>query len=197
MRLTDEQILQAEIMFTGTTAVCCYLSRKAPHPTDSVTDTTVEDFKGTLYSANVGDARAVMYREGEGAIRLTRDHRIKDAGEAQRVKANGGFIAMNRVNGILAVSRALGDHLLKEVIISKPYIDVRTITSRDKFVVVACDGLWDSICDADVVDEARKLLETHRELPMKERCAAVAGGLVKAALTAGTSDNVSVVFVML
>ncbi len=44
--------------------------------------------------------------------------------EAKRITDAGGFIGRNkRVNGVLAISRALGDHMLKEneVVSAEPY----------------------------------------------------------------------------
>ena len=51
-----------------------------------------------LYTANAGDARAVLSRAGR-AIRLTYDHKGSDAQEARRIKEAGGFVMNNRVNG--------------------------------------------------------------------------------------------------
>ena len=48
-----------------------------------------------------------------GAERLSMDHRPSDASEARRVREEGGFITMGRLAGELAISRALGDLLLK------------------------------------------------------------------------------------
>lgn len=51
-----------------------------------------------LYTANAGDARAVLSRGGK-AVRLTYDHKGSDAQEARRIKEAGGFVMNNRVNG--------------------------------------------------------------------------------------------------
>ena len=51
-----------------------------------------------LYTANVGDARAVLARQGRG-VRLTYDHKGSDAKEVRRIQEAGGFVLNNRVNG--------------------------------------------------------------------------------------------------
>ena len=72
-----------------------------------------------LYAANAGDARAVLCRNG-AAVRITRDHKASDQAEQERVQQSGGWVSMNRVHGVLAVSRALGDHAMKQSVISEP-----------------------------------------------------------------------------
>lgn len=51
-----------------------------------------------LYTANAGDARAVLCRAGK-AVRLTYDHKGGDRQEAKRIQDAGGFVLNNRVNG--------------------------------------------------------------------------------------------------
>lgn len=66
-----------------------------------------EDGKGgmrrVLYTANVGDARAVLCRGGR-SVRLTYDHKGSDTQEAKRITDAGGFVLNNRVNGELALA---------------------------------------------------------------------------------------------
>jgi protein phosphatase PTC1 len=54
--------------------------------------------KRVLYTANAGDARAVICRRGK-AVRLTYDHKGSDQQEAKRITDAGGFVMNNRVNG--------------------------------------------------------------------------------------------------
>ena len=62
--------------------------------------------------ANLGDSRAVLCR-GSRAVALSRDHKPHEAGERTRILQAGGFVADGRVNGDLALSRALGDFRYK------------------------------------------------------------------------------------
>jgi serine/threonine protein phosphatase PrpC len=73
-------------------------------------------------------------RRGNRGYRISRDHKPLLPEEIERIQSNGGFVAMGRVNGsdvfycyffflaILAVSRAFGDHAIKNLVISDPYI---------------------------------------------------------------------------
>ena len=53
-----------------------------------------------LYTANVGDARIVLCRNGK-ALRLSYDHKGSDENEGKRVANAGGLILNNRVNGTI------------------------------------------------------------------------------------------------
>lgn len=50
-----------------------------------------------------------------------------------------------RVQGSLAVSRAIGDLHLKEWVISEPEIHRLPITPDCEFLIMASDGLWDKV----------------------------------------------------
>lgn len=109
-----------------------------------------------LYVANLGDTRAVLSRNGS-AERLSYDHRGTDAAEIERVKSVGGFVLDGRVGGTLAITRAFGDHSLKKQgVIAKPSIKKHTLRSTDKFLIIASDGVWDSMEDQDAVNYCRE-----------------------------------------
>lgn len=63
----------------------------------------------TLYCANAGDSRAVLGLKNGKLVELSFDHKPDNDGELKRVKAAGGFVEDGRVQGIIAVSRAIGD----------------------------------------------------------------------------------------
>ena len=94
-----------------------------------------------LYTANVGDARIVLCRNGK-ALRLSYDHKGSDENEGKRVANAGGLILNNRVNGVLAVTRALGDAYMKDLVTGHPYTTETVIQpDLDEFIILACDGV--------------------------------------------------------
>lgn len=93
-----------------------------------------------LYCANAGDARGVLCRSGK-AIRLTYDHKGSDKQEAKRIMDAGGFVMSGRVNGVLAVTRSLGDSSMKEFVVGSPYTTETLLNEEDEFLILACDGV--------------------------------------------------------
>lgn len=94
-----------------------------------------------LYTANVGDARIILCRSGK-ALRLSYDHKGSDENEGKRVANAGGLILNNRVNGVLAVTRALGDSYMKDLVTGHPYTTETVIQpDTDEFIILACDGV--------------------------------------------------------
>ena len=98
-----------------------------------------------LYTANVGDARIVLCRSGK-ALRLSYDHKGSDENEGKRITNAGGLILNNRVNGVLAVTRALGDAYMKDLVTGHPYTTETVIQpDSDEFIILACDGVGVSL----------------------------------------------------
>ena len=65
-----------------------------------------------LWCGNAGDSRCIGGVGGK-AVPLSNDHKPNDPKERDRIVSAGGFVEFNRVNGNLALSRALGDFLFK------------------------------------------------------------------------------------
>ncbi|KAJ1887202.1 phosphatase 2C [Coemansia sp. S100] len=136
---------------SGCTAAVAYLQVK-----ESVAGDNATTRQRTLYCANVGDARAVLSRAGT-AVRLTYDHKGDDVHECTRISESGGYVFNGRVNGILAVTRALGDSSLKQFVIGNPYTTETTLDDADDVLILACDGLWDVCSDQEAVDLVRSM----------------------------------------
>lgn len=115
----DGQLEKLPVKNSGCTAVCAVLrweERKSPSSTEVVKEnggstnnnenakpgtTQQAERQRVLYTANVGDARIVLCRNGK-ALRLSYDHKGSDENEGKRVANAGGLILNNRVNGWLS-----------------------------------------------------------------------------------------------
>jgi protein phosphatase 2C family protein 2/3 len=126
--------------------------------------------------ANAGDSRGVLSVNGV-AKPLSFDHKPANETERKRIVAAGGFIEFGRVNGNLALARALGDFEFKknysltpdkQIITSNPDITQHDISEDDEFFVLACDGIWDCLSSQHVVDFVRR--EVAQGKPMGEIC---------------------------
>lgn len=193
---SDDEMVKRNIMSSGCTACCCLLQEEG--------NTRV------IYTAHLGDSRAVMSRGGQ-ATRLTSmsDHKATDPLECKRVIEAGGQIINDRVNGMLAMTRAFGDHLLKmpilpnNVVSNVPDITSTDLSWQDNFVILACDGLWDVMNDQQAVDSVsesmRELTPIARQLEAEGRSMAeiLARMLVEEALARGSNDNISCIVVFL
>jgi serine/threonine protein phosphatase PrpC len=89
---------------------------------------------------NCGDSRSVLVR-GNKAVAMSEDHKPTNASEEQRIVKAGGTVTMRRVNGDLAVSRALGDFLYKaqsdlpavaQQVSAEPEIRIEDRTDQDQ-----------------------------------------------------------------
>lgn len=142
--------------------------------------------KRVLYVANVGDSRAVLCRNGK-AIRLSYDHRASDPLEQQRIRDSGGFVVNDRVSGMLAVTRSLGDAEMKEYVVGRPYCSETIIDDeKDDFLIMACDGLWDVCTDQEACDLVKDISNDPQ---------IAAKNLVKYALERESTDNLTVMFI--
>lgn len=184
---TDSQVRRHNILQSGTTAVTVLIRG--------------EENRRVLYVANVGDSRAILCRNNV-AKRLTVDHKPNLPEETKRIQDAGGFVAQgHRVNGVLAISRALGDHTLKsnDVVTAKPYTCTEALVSDDTFLILACDGLWDEVTDQEAVDFVRERIQniSDQDASFNRKLNEICRELVHHALDRGSTDNVTVMIVKL
>lgn len=108
--------------------------------------------------ANVGDSRCVLGRKHE-VVAMTEDHKPSCSEEKLRIEKAGGFVRFDRVNGELAMSRAIGDFRYKHrteleihehLVICLPDISIQERAKDDETLVLACDGVWDVISNEEV-----------------------------------------------
>ncbi|KAF3565103.1 hypothetical protein DY000_02019306 [Brassica cretica] len=98
------------------------------------------------------------------AIAVSRDHKPDQSDERERIENAGTWI----VGGVLAVSRAFDDRLLKQYVVADPEIREEKIDDSLEFLILARDGLWDVFSNEEAVamvkevedpeDSAKKLV---------------------------------------
>ncbi|KAJ5936934.1 Protein phosphatase 2C [Penicillium verhagenii] len=128
--------------------------------------------KNKIWVANAGDSRSVLGVKGR-AKPLSFDHKPQNEGEKARISAAGGFVDFGRVNGNLALSRAIGDFEFKkspelspeqQIVTAYPDVTVHDLTQDDEFLVIACDGIWDCQSSQAVVEFVRRGIAAKQEL---------------------------------
>jgi serine/threonine protein phosphatase PrpC len=151
---------------------------------------------GRLLVANAGDCRAVLCRAGR-PVGLSRQHTAELEDERARILAAGGSVARRgggwRVGAAaLQVTRALGDFDLKGPIdggvTAEPEVVEFGLTPEDQFVIMASDGVWDVMTDAEAVGLVH---DTVKDPQMSAK------RLVTEALSRGSRDNATALVVFL
>ncbi len=115
-----------------------------------------EDF----YFVNSGDSRSLLLKRGE-SIKMSIDHKPELPNEFSRIKKAGLSINEGRVNGMLNLSRSIGDFQFKlrkdlkqeeQGVTCNPDILYGKKSDSDDFVVIACDGVWECISNEGISD---------------------------------------------
>ena len=108
---------------------------------------------GIIYIANVGDSLSVMYKNKK-AYNLNREHQTIIESEKERVLKSGANIIGYRINGMLNLTRAIGDLQFKsnsnlkrheQSVIAIPEITKIEDTDGIDFIIMGCDGVWDCV----------------------------------------------------
>ncbi|CAD8147048.1 unnamed protein product [Paramecium pentaurelia] len=154
--LTNSEILQSQFdtALSGSTTVLAMIQQNQ------------------LWTANVGDSRAILCRNCNGwkSMPLTRDHKPSDESEKQRILQAGGRIHSSRdfygndVGPVrvwlsyvdapgLAMTRSMGDKIGAQAGVSSiPEVFQFTLSQNDKFLVIASDGVWEYLSNEDVMN---------------------------------------------
>ncbi|XP_071920281.1 probable protein phosphatase 2C 51 isoform X2 [Coffea arabica] len=176
---------------------------------------------GRLLVGFVGDSKALLCSNrslasqgGEGTSmrtsyvqELTKDHHPDREDEKARIETAGGFVhtwGVPRVNGILAMTRAIGNLSLRRfgVIAEPEVIGWQTLTTDNSFLVIGSDGIFEGLTPANVCailhNNACKPGTT--ESSGSSSClapSALANRIVNNAYENGSHDNISVIVIPL
>ncbi|XP_042057450.1 probable protein phosphatase 2C 76 [Salvia splendens] len=162
-------------------------SEKETFRDDGSTASTAVLVGNHLYVANVGDSRTIISKAGK-AIPLSDDHKPNRSDERRRIENAGGVVMWAgtwRVGGVLAMSRAFGNRMLKQFVIAEPEIQDLEVDQDLELLVLASDGLWDVVPNEDAVSIAQA----------EEEPVAAARKLTETAFTRGSADNITCIVV--
>ncbi|KAK8810549.1 hypothetical protein WA158_007124 [Blastocystis sp. Blastoise] len=154
-------------------------------------------YDNNLYFAHVGDSRGIVVTADRKSYIATNDHKPNRPDEKDRIVSKGGkvlFWGVWRVEGILAVSRAIGDYKLKQYVSNIPEVVNHTVISNNKddpskemkYIIIATDGLWDTV-NTNEVGEWIYTWSKEPNLQLSE----ISQRLIKAAKYRGSEDNIS------
>lgn len=153
-----------------------------------------------LFVANAGDSEVVVSvaRYGETkatSIEMSHKHKPRDEVEKSRIETLGGMVFGGRVYGTLSVARGFGDTAFKPpinpqfVVCPDPYVKHLEIGPQHRFVILACDGLWDKVSHEEAAEYVYGLRQHGFSL------AECAQWLVNEANDRISRDNITVVVV--
>ncbi len=158
--------------------------------------------KKRLNIFNNGDCRCVICRRNI-AIPLTKDHKPHLPEELYRIQGIGKEQVDwsghdPRING-LSVSRSFGDLDSVPEVTHRPQFFAYTLGKDDKFIILACDGLWDVLSNSDACnfvlmncyDKTFKI-RINKNIDKKN---SIAQKLAEYAIKRGSMDNITVIVV--
>ena len=125
-------------------------------------------------------------------VQLSVDHKPDNPKEKNRIYKYGGFVHNSRLNGILAMSRSMGDiNLKKKGLTYYPDI-ISGDMDKIRYFVIASDGLYDVMSNYDIINFIQFCLQSG----IKKNN--IVKKLVKySIIKKGSSDNVSAIIVFL
>jgi serine/threonine protein phosphatase PrpC len=176
--------------FSSIDTIVCELSEEAIDFQDGTTATVVvvDHAARQMWVAHVGDTRCILVRKDGTTLPLTRDHSCALTDECRRIRDVGGFVVqcgdIGRVLGVLAVTRAIGDALLKPSVTAVPEVRRVDLSGEDGdsfgFVCIGSDGIWDEVSN----DEAGRIVAA-------KGVRRAANDITKLALDRGSEDNLT------
>lgn len=144
--------------------------------------------RNMLWVANVGDSRAVLFNYKDTAVPLTKDHKPHISSEKKRIESLGGRIKFDGADwriGDLSLSRAVGDLDNTPYVTHRPEVFRYRLNKKDKFVIFACDGLWDVVSNTDACNFVDRLMKDNYTGNISKK-------LAEYAIDKGSYDNVTV-----
>lgn len=131
---------------------------------------------GILVCANVGKVKIVVVKD-RGFVHMTGEHAVSNPNEVQRIKELGGCVEGSYVvfgTYRMETTRSLGDVYVRGLT-CLPEIGVRTLTSKDKWLIAGSLGLFEKMAMDEVAvitklyAYPRQIAENLAHIAVKER----------------------------
>lgn len=155
------------------------------------------DGKYYISLMNTGDSRCIICRDNL-AIPLSKDHKPHWPEERHRIQKLGGKIYFDgddyRIKD-LSVSRSFGDLEAEPYVTYIPDIYRYRLEKNDRFIVMACDGLWDKLSNQEVVNfiltecyDSSTTIRINKDVNIAKK-------LGEYAIQRGSGDNVTIIII--
>lgn len=179
-----------------------------PESASGTTMTAVLVTPEWVLCANAGDSRAILSCEGMLILPLSQDHKPTIPEELERIERANGSVLFDRVDGQLAVSRAIGDFEFKDYRETEKSFSIQTIAKslkvspfpqviseprddENQLVVVACDGIFDVLTNEECIRQIETLFhEGESDLGL------IAEEMLDICLNKGSRDNMTIIVAM-
>ncbi|KAL3849901.1 hypothetical protein ACJIZ3_011783 [Penstemon smallii] len=202
--LADNQILVANV--GDSKAFICSEAYQSPSEAKATVFRLVRQRRTNGASSSLKEYYRLKSEASKGwmfliAKELTNDHHPDRVDEKSRVESAGGHISkwggVARVNGQLAVSRAIGDiHFKSYGVISVPEVtDWQHLMANDSYVIAASDGVFEKLSPQDICDMLWEPLSHLTMSPeLNSSCSySLADCIVHNAFERGSMDNLAAV----
>jgi len=171
-----------------------------------------------LCTANVGDARVMLIRDGK-PLQLSVDHIPDDENERKRIDRGNPNLRKSmvefkngtwRVGGVLALSRAFGDSFLKKSgkfegigeknadygsgfgLNAEPDCSFEQLTDKDTWLLCATDGLFENEVRGGGGGLTNEKIAEMLNNSANAKPQAIAKELISAAVKAGSTDDITI-----
>lgn len=161
-----DSIIRKRTFGDGSTVACCVFNGEK------------------VISAHVGDSRILIIDESGKVKFSTVDHKAINRGEFERIHMEGSRIENNRTYGMIALGRSFGDINIPGIS-AEPEVHQYMVDDDDKWIILACDGVFD-VLENDYIGQIASKANNASELAYDIRNIAYANL---------STDNITVIVV--
>lgn len=177
-------------------------TRSGSNSSTSTSTSTSSRQRYKVLFVHVGDSRAILIESNGDVSGVTTDHKPDNPTEQQRITSANGSVSVGRVDGELAMSRAIGDYSYKgdsklsveqQKVIPVPDILELTADNND-IICICCDGLFEKLTTEEV-SQFIHCVRTYDNNKHNNDPAFICSLLLDYSLAKGSKDNMSSIII--